>query len=482
MPGYTIPDLDTWIGNAPEPSDVVGATSVCDPNTNRPMQQSRACSPEQLDRAITVADEVHRQGWWRAGGVAARSDALRRFADRLADCAEDIAVLDAVNTGVPVSVTRMFAASLAGTARQAASIAVEQGDEVPLPAEQGPVRLRRVPWGPTALIIPWNAPSAIMVKKMAFALAAGAPVVVKPSPYAPWSAQLIARAAAEALPAGTVAVVLGESDIGSRLCADPRIKAISMTGATATGQAIAGATAANLTRLRLELGSTNPVVVCGDADIAATARSLCDGMVKLNGQWCEAPRSVFVEAKAHAELLDALSARVSAMSVGSSLDESTRIGPMAYSARRIDLERQRDWLTGAGRRVAAKVAVPGDGAFFGPTVLDGDGADLGEEVFGPMLVVSSCSSDTEAIERANRVAGGLAAYVFSGDVRRGLELSGRLFGGEVKINGTSVLDMSPESSQSFFGLSGIGGHGDRDVLQFYSGKQVAGLDLVDPPM
>jgi acyl-CoA reductase-like NAD-dependent aldehyde dehydrogenase len=277
-------------------------------------------------------------------------------------------------------------------------------------------------------------------------------------------------------------VVLGDGEIGAALCADPRIAAISMTGSTRTGKLIARAAADNLTRLRLELGSNNPVIVCADADVAAAAQSLCDGMVKLNGQWCEAPRSVFVDQSVHGELVAALSARVSQMSVGSSLDAATQIGPMAYHARRVDLEQQRAQLVSSGRRVVAAVEVPECGAFFGPTIVDGSGADLGDEVFGPMLVVESCATEREAALRSNQVAGGLAAYVFTEDISRGLALTGELFGGEVKLNGTSVLDMSAESAQSFFGLSGIGGHGDRDVLQFYSGKQVAGVDLVGPPL
>lgn len=479
---YTPPELSTWIDGHRAVSEVATGTPVCDPNTGEAVQQLRASSPAQLERAIVVAERVHRDGSWRSAGVSERAAVLDRFADALAERSEDIAVLDAVNTGVPVSVTRMFSASLAGTVRQAATLAVELGDQETLPAEQGPVLLRRVAWGPTALIIPWNAPSAIMVKKMAFALAAGAPVVVKPSPYAPWSAQLIADAAASTLPAGVFGVVLGAGEIGAALCADPRITAISMTGSTGTGKAIARAAADNLTRLRLELGSTNPAVVCADADLPSAAQSLCDGMVKLNGQWCEAPRSVFVDRSVHAEFVEALSALVSQMSVGSSLDEATQIGPMAHAARRIELEHQRDQLVSSGRRVVASVDVPTDGAFFGPTIVDGDGPDLGEEVFGPMLVVQSCASEAEAVARANQVAGGLAAYVFTRDIARGLGLTGRLYGGEVKLNGTSVLDMSAESAQSFFGHSGLGGHGDRDVLQFYSGKQVAGLDLADPPI
>lgn len=479
---YVAPDPITWINGHREPSEVSGAAQLRDPNNGDVVQAAHTSSCEQVERAIASAADTHRQGAWRSCGVANRAAALEDFATRLASCSEDIAVLDAVNTGVPITTTRMFASSLSGTVRQAAALAVERGDHVALAAEQGPVNLRRVPWGATALLLPWNAPSAILVKKMAYALAAGAPVVVKPSPFAPWSAQLIAKAASETLPPGLFALVLGGKDTGRQLCADPRVKAISMTGATSTGQAIAQVAARNLTRLRLELGSNNPVVVCADADVADTARSLYEGMTKLNGQWCEAPRAVFAHSRVHRDLVDALSALVHQTRVGSSLDDETQMGPMAYAARRSELERQRAGLESQGHRVAASAAVPDTGAFFGPTVIEGSGGRLDEEIFGPMLVVESCASERDAVDGANKVAGGLAAYVYTRDVTRGLSLSADLYGGEVKINGTSVLDMSEESAQSFFGHSGIGGHGDRDVLDFYAGKQVAGLDVAGAPI
>ena len=476
------PALETWIDGRAEASEVDDGTWLCDPNDGRRVQPSRSSSADQVSRALAVAAATHADGAWAAAGVAGRAGALGAFADALDAHAAAIAELDAVNTGVPISQTRLFAGSLGDTVRGAVALATERGDVTPLAADQGPVRLRRVPWGPTAVVVPWNAPSAIAVKKMAFALVSGNPVVVKPSPAAPWSAQLISAAAAATLPTGLVSTVLGGAAVGAALCADPRTKAITMTGSTPTGQAIAAAAAPHLTRLRLELSSTNPVVVRADADVAAAAQSLFDGMTKLNGQWCEAPRAVFALPEVHDALVEALGALVRAARPASSRDEATTIGPMAFADRQAELVAQRDALVAGGRSVAASAPVPEEGFFFGPTLVVGEGPALPGEVFGPMLTIESAATDAEAVARANAVAGGLAAYVFGADVEAALDLGTRLVGGEVKVNGTSLLDMAADSAQSFFGLSGIGGHGDRDVLEFYSGKQVVGRDLLDPPL
>ncbi len=447
------------------------------------MQAVRSSSPEQVERAVEAAHRTHALGLWSGMGLAGRAEKLRVVADAIDAIADRIAVLDSLNSGVPISRTRMFAGSLGDTVRHAVAIAEEAGEDRELPAQPGPVRLRRVPWGPTALILPWNAPSFIATKKLAYALIAGNPVVVKPSPASPWSAQLLMGAIESAdLPPGTVNLVLGGAEAGSALSADPRIRAISMTGSTPTGRLIAAAAAPNFTRLHLELGSNNPAVVRSDADVEATARQLYDGMTKLNGQWCEAPRNVYVAPEVSDELVAALTDLAETALVGPSLDEATTIGPMAFRERRDALVAQRAAFETAGHQAVHAKQAPDEGWFFLPTVVLGDAVRVDGEVFGPMLTVEVARSDDEAVARANSTAGGLAAYVFGEDLAAAQALGQQIHAGEVKINGTSVLDMSPESAQSFFGTSGIGGHGDRDLLDFHSGKQVIGRDLIAPPL
>jgi acyl-CoA reductase-like NAD-dependent aldehyde dehydrogenase len=478
-----LPDLDTWIGGRRERSAIAEPTSLDDPNTGKSLQALRSSSPEQVERAIEAAHQAHVRGDWSALGLAGRAERLRAVADAIEAVAEPIAVLDALNSGVPISKTRMFAGGLGDTVRQAVARAEEAGEDRRLLAEPGPVRLRRVPWGPTALILPWNAPSFTATKKLAYALVAGNPVVLKPSPFSPWSAELLMAAIETAgLPPGTVSLVLGGGDVGSAVCGDPRVRAISMTGSTPTGRLIAAAAAPHFTRLHLELGSNNPAVVRADADVVATARHLFDGMTKLNGQWCEAPRNVYVAAEIEDELVAALTQLMESAEVGPSLDEATEIGPMAYRERRDALRAQRAAFETGDATIVHAEDCPDEGWFFLPTLVLGGSDRVKAEVFGPMLTVEAVRSDDDAVTRANGTAGGLAAYVFGEDLVAAQSLGERLLGGEVKINGTSVLDMSPESAQSFFGTSGIGGHGDQDLLDFHSGKQVIGRDLIDPPL
>ncbi|WP_456695608.1 aldehyde dehydrogenase family protein [Aeromicrobium sp. P5_D10] len=478
-----IPDLATWIGDVAEPSGVELDGFLHDPNTGERLQSNRASSPEQTDRALAAAWAAHESRAWQDLGLDGRAVGLLRLADLVDEQQGAIAELDSVNSGVTMREARLFASSLGGTIRSAVQIAQERGESTALKASQGPVRLRRIAWGPTALIAPWNAPAAVAVKKMAYALISGAPVILKPSPASPWSAQLIAAAVAEAgLPPGVFSLVLGGGDVGHQLCSDPRVKAISMTGSTATGRLIAQASAPNLTRLRLELGSNNPAVVLGDADVHQTVEDLAAGMTKLNGQWCEAPRRVFVHESLYSELRHELSARLGRTRVGSSFEDDTEVGPMAFQQRQHDLRAQREAIVAGGARADFDAVTPHEGWFFAPTVVSGSSVELPGEVFGPMIALEPYSALESAISRANTGPHGLAGYVFGQDVEHAIDVGGRLEAGEVKINGTSLLDMSEESAQSFFGDSGLGGHGDVDVLDFYSGKQVVGRDLIDPPM
>ncbi|WP_226531340.1 aldehyde dehydrogenase family protein [Microbacterium paraoxydans] len=479
----TYPALRTWIGGAAEESPESDGSWLHDPNTGEALVASSSSSLAQVARAVGAAQEAHDDARWRGLSPARRAEKLSDLADWLDDRAEEIARLDALNSGVPIAVTRLFGGANGDTVRDAAKRAVAVGDVRELPSEQGGVRLHRAPWGPTALILPWNAPSAMAVKKTAFALAAGASVVLKPSSFSPWSAQLLLEGVhAVGIPDGVVSLVQGGGGIGRSLVADQRIAAISMTGSTPTGRAIAATAAPRFARLQLELGSNNAAIVQAGADLPAAATALADGLLKLSGQWCEAPRRVLVDRARRDELAGLLIAEFARRVIGSSLDEATQVGPVAFAGRRDELIEQRDRLARDGAEILRVSQVPTTGWFVEPTVAVLDGPGLEDEVFGPMLLVGGYDSEEEAVALANTGQVGLAGYVFGDDREAAARLGTRLIAGEVKINGTSVLDMSPESAQSFFGASGLGGHGDDDVLDFFVGKQIVGADRADLPL
>ncbi len=477
-----LPPIHSWISGRPEPSEGSDSIRPIDPNSGpsdhgAQLPTANATSEQQLDRAVESASRAHADGRWSDLGIEEKSDVLNRFAEGLDARADRIAELDALDSGVPIAVTTLFSAGNGSTVRDAIANARTKSSDTVLSAEGPEVRLHRIPWGPTALITPWNAPSPMVVKKMAYALAAGAPVVIKPASAAPHSAELIAEAAADAgFPSGAWSLVRGGAQIGQSIAEDPRIAAISMTGSTAAGRDIALRATGRFTRLQLELGANNPAIVRADADIEKTAARIIDGAWKLSGQWCEAPRRIYAHRQIHADLLDALAAYSARWRIGSSLDTETQLGPVAFPDRRATLLDQRSQLIGSGARLIAESEVPDTGCFMPPSILDGNGAEPVDEVFGPMLVVNAVRADEEALSAASAGHVGLAAYVFTEDLETGRRLGKRVPAGEIKINGTSVLDMSPQSEQAFFGAAGFGGHGDARLLEFFTGARVVGED------
>jgi phenylacetaldehyde dehydrogenase len=204
--------------------------------------------------------------------------------------------------------------------------------------------------------------------------------------------------------------------------------------------------------------------------------------MKLSGQWCEAPRQVFVAREVHDVLVAALEAELVGLVIGPSTDDVTTLGPVAFPARRDELLAQRDAFVAGGARAVEVGSPPAVGCFVTPTLIVGERLAPASEIFGPLLLVEPFDSPDEAIEVANAGAVGLAGYVYTSDLEAGRALGCELIAGEVKLNGSSVLDMAPGSSQSFFGSSGIGGHGDRELLEFFTGVQVIGTDMPGLPL
>jgi len=451
------------------------AATLEDPNDGRALGELRASTDERVEAALALAARAA----WPDLALDERAAALERLADALDARAAAIAAAEAIDTGVPIAVTQAIAGSLGATIRGAVATARAAGDARELPADGRRVELLRRPWGPAALLAPWNAPAPVATSKVAHALAGGCPAILKPSEHAPQAASLLAQAAADAqLPPDALAVVHGGPDVALRLAADDRVAVISLTGGLAAGRAIGAAAIGRMAALQLELGAANPALVCADTDLAAAAAALAAGATKLNGQWCEAPRRVLVAAERHDDLLDALLAELATVRIGSSLDPASAMGPLA---RREHRDRVRAQVRALGGRPLAAAHLPDEGAFLAPTVVAGLPADaVSEEIFGPVLTLHPVASDAEALAAANATGDGLAGYVFSADTERAFDLGRRLRAGEVRLGGTHLLDLAPGSAQSFWGTSGIGGHGASEALEAYRGTRIVGVD--DPSL
>jgi acyl-CoA reductase-like NAD-dependent aldehyde dehydrogenase len=484
MHEITIPQPVNYIADAWSEGTTGDAWNV-DPNTLEPVHRAVTTPSTDVERALHHAEQSYDVGRWDEEARYERAATLDRVADLLESRIEDIARTDAVTSGTPISVTRLVAAFLPHRIRATAADLRAIPRVTALGAGGRDVRLYKVPWGPAAILTPWNGPSFIPAAKVVSAVAAGCPVILKPSEHAPGSAQVVVECFVEAgLPSGALQLLHGAGEVGAQLTADPRIMIVSFTGGPGAGRTIARAAVEDFKVLQLELGGNNPVVVLDDADVDVTADGILEGMTKLNGQWCEGPGKVLAPPGLVGPLVDALTARVSKLVVGHSLDEDSQVGPISNGPHFRTLLSRIGGLRELGATVHQPARLPElDGWFLSPTVAVGADPDRATaELFGPVVSVHTVDSAEEALRIANANPSGLDAYVFGGDTGRAIEIGSRIVAGEVRVNGAKVADLGDDSAQSFWGPSGIGGHGPAESVRVFCGDRVVGVDSADLPL
>lgn len=456
-----------------------------DPNTNQPLYAMATTSEADIERALRHADEVHRSGATRGIAPRERAELLNRIADQIEARAEELAVADAINSGIPISITRQLVSFLPGRFRAAAADLTKIVRDTPLAAGGRMVRLLKLPWGPAAVLTPWNAPSFIAGSKVASALAAGCPVLLKPSEWAPNSAQVLAKAiVAAGLPFGAFQLLHGAGEVGKVLTADNRIKVISFTGGQIAGRHIAHAAAENFTVLQLELGGNNPVIVLPDADVERAGASIATGLCKLNGQWCEGPGKILAPVNLVGPLTEVLLDRLGKVQIGHSLEESTELGPISHAGHHATLHTRIEALRARGATIHQPGKLPElDGCFLSPTIAVGSDARAArEELFGPVISLHGVVSVAEAIAIANTDPSGLDAYVYGEDLDTAMRVGSQVVAGEVRINGAHLTDLGDCSAQSFWGPAGIGGHGPAESVRVFCGDRVVGVDDPNLPI
>lgn len=468
--------------------DPTGRT-LHDPNTAEFRQERLETPAEHVERALAAAHALDTSLELERVPLRERVALMLAVAEELDRRQEEIALQDSINMGAPLSTTRIIAGALGDRVRAAAADALELGEAEELGEADRPVRILRKPLGTALIIAPWNAPTFTVSGKLAAAVLAGCPVILKPSENAPSGCQLLseiiqAEVQRRGLPRATFQLVHGSSRIGALLTGDPRIAALVFTGGTSAGRIVASAAAASLAVVQMELGSNNPVIVREDADVQQAAASIVDGMTRLNGQWCEAPGKILVHHSVHDELVVALREQLQRLTVGDALHPDTAVGPMMSEAHRDGLRREIERLVSLGGTVWSTERMPAlDGWFLAPSIVTGvDPEAATEELFGPVVTVHAVADDHEALRHANSAGGGLDAIVFGRDHEAALELAGQIRAGEVRVNGTFMSDLADHSRQSFWGTSGIGGHGPQYGVRFFTGDRVVGVDRTDLPL
>ena len=412
-------------------------------NTGESLMQQRGSTPLQITSAIERAHEVHRSGAWRGLPREERAEQLRGIAEGLDAISDDIADIDAMTTGVPIRYTRKLAKVCGAAFRGAAALA----SETSVRRREATFEVERLPLGPAAIIAPWNAPAGIASHKLASALAAGCPVVFKPSEWAPLSGQLITEVVNRTgLPAGTFQLLHGDCMTGSALAGDPRVAAVSFTGGLTAGRAVAQSCAHQVKPAQLELGGNNPLIVLPGADIDAAADGIVAALTTLNGQWCRALGRLIVHESLHDAVVEAALSRLARLRIGSALDEDTDMGPMVHEHHRDHIQSAIDGYRDKGAMIHQAGELPDlPGWFVAPTLVTGVAMDEAlDEVFGPVATVHAFRDDDEAVSLGNGAPYGLSAYVF-GDADRAYGIARHIEAGTVKVNSVTLLSPHPEA-------------------------------------
>lgn len=449
-----------------------------DASTGERLGPQVGASQEQILTAIEAADQNHQQKLWAQLSLQQKADKLLAISNAIAKHTDAIARADSIQTGVVINLTEKLSQLCVAAFKVAADLVLNPPQQANFKNDHGDLIIERLPLGPAAIVAPWNAPSGISCHKLASALAAGCPVILKPSEWAAFSSQIIAEAIATVdLPAGTFQMVHGDAACGKPLVTDNRIKAVSFTGGLRGGRAIGTACAQDIKPAQLELGGNNALVVLSDANLDAAAAGVVQALTTLNGQWCRALGRLLVHESCLGSLLKKIEQELQQVKIGSALETGSEMGPIVHPGHLDHLQTAVGQFEAMGGQAHRFGELPErlEGWFMQPTFVTGlKPEDTLEEVFGPVAVVHTFQSDEEAIALANQTPYGLAAYVF-GEQQHAIEIARSVEAGGIKINAVTLLNLHPMAPRPAWGLSGLGDEGTVETFEFFRGSRVIGI-------
>lgn len=433
---------------------------------------------DTADLALAVAAAERAFPVWRTQSPEARAKVLNAIADGIDRRIEELTRAESIDNGKPLSLARSLDIPRASANFRFFAAALTQfSSESHCTGNEAINYTLRDPLGIVGCISPWNLPLYLFTWKIAPALAAGNCVIGKPSEVTPMTAYLLGDICTEAgLPPGVLAILHGRgSRIGQALVSHPKVKAISFTGGTATGSAIAAKAAPVFKKLSLEMGGKNPTLVFADCDYESTLAGTLRAAFANQGEICLCGSRIFVERSLYHRFRDDFVAKVTALKLGDPLQEDTQQGALVSEEHMekvlsyIELARQEGGqiLTGGHR-----ATVPGrcqDGYFVPPTVIEGLPAECRvnqEEIFGPVATLIPFDTEEEALAMANSVRYGLAASIWSNDVKRCHRLARSLEAGVIWVNCWLLRDLRTP----FGGMkdSGVGREGGLEAMRFFS--------------
>jgi aldehyde dehydrogenase (NAD+) len=425
--------------------------STVNPATGKVLTEVVEASRDDVGRAVQAARRAleDRGGAWRKMSASERGRLIWRVADLVERNIDELAELETLDNGKPIFESRYVDMPMVvDVLRYYAGLATKIHGETINTFEAAFTYTLREPVGVVGLIIPWNFPLLLASWKLGPALACGCTVVLKPAEQTPLTTLRLGELAVEAgVPGGVLNIVTGGPETGKAMVAHPGIDKIAFTGSTAVGKEIMRGAAETLKRVTLELGGKSPNIVFADSEIDNAVKGAINGIFYGKGEVCNAGSRLFVESKVHDELLEKLVGRAKKMQPADPLDPKTRLGAIVS-------QEQMQTVLGyidAGKKEGAKLVAGGNrvsvdggkGFFLEPTIFGGVNNNMKiaqEEIFGPVLSVLTFDEVDQVVELANRNSYGLAAAVWTRDVKKAHSVSRRLKAGTVWINTYGLMD------------------------------------------
>ncbi len=464
------------------------------PATGEEVASFPIAGPVDVDSAVRAARRAFDEGPWPRARANERIRVLRRIADLVREHGDELLALQALDNSVPLSFGTIYATSSAFVAdvfdHHAGWVDKLAGETLP-PYQGGDhmVFTLREPVGVVGAVIPWNAPLLLFAQKVAPALAVGCTIVVKPSEYGTFAVLRLARLIEEAgLPPGVLNIVTGPGEpTGDALISHPMVNKLSFTGSRAVGRKIIAASADGFKRVSLELGGKSPAIVFADADVSSAA-AITMGTVTLglSGQVCLAQTRALVHRDVADEFLGMAEIIGGMVSYGNPFDPAVTASPLINT-------RQMDRVLGliaqgqadGARLVCGGTRSEGDlaaGNFVAPTLFTDVSNDMSiarEEIFGPVLSVIPFADEEEAVRIANDTEYGLAATVWTSDIKRAMRMTKAIRAGTIGING---YQLEPHAAFGGYQQSGLGREGGRAAVESYTEIKTVLLPITDEMM